>query len=168
MPTTRRSRSLALQVGAIIEEFDILDLEERLAGTTGGDIIRVYENLLRGSENHLRAFVSQLELAGIDRAPTHMSEDAYRAIIGSGTDRGGSSGSGHNGDGACDESGHGQHGRGQGGRGLDGQSGSTGPVPEPTIRELRVRVIRRRVRRWPPLPARCPRSVPGAVVHGGR
>ncbi len=113
----------ALQVGAIIEEVDILDLEERLAGTTGADIVRVYENLLRGSENHLRAFVSQLELAGIDRAPTHMNEDAYRAILGSGMDRGGSYGSGRNGDGACDESGHGQQGQGQGGRGLGGQGG---------------------------------------------
>lgn len=113
----------ALEVGAIIEEVDILDLEERLAGTTNADIIRVYENLLRGSENHLRAFVSQLESAGIDRDPTHMNEDAYRAILGSRMERGGSSGSGHNGDGACDESGQGQHGRGQGGRGQGGQSG---------------------------------------------
>ena len=125
----------ALEVGAIIEEVDILDLERYLAGTTNADIIRVYENLLRGSENHLRAFVSQLESAGVDRDdPTHMDEDAYEAILESGMARGGSSGAGHSraghGEGECDESGErhreqGQHGRGQGtqGQGGPGQGG---------------------------------------------
>ncbi|MGD2049629.1 MAG: DUF2202 domain-containing protein, partial [Chloroflexota bacterium] len=50
----------ALKVGATIEELDIVDLEERLAQTNNEYIIRVYTNLLAGSENHLRAFVSNL------------------------------------------------------------------------------------------------------------
>jgi hypothetical protein len=117
----------ALEVGAIIEEVDILDLEEYLAATTNPDIIRVYENLLHGSENHLRAFVSQLESAGIDRVPTHMDLAAYQAILASGMERGGSSGSGSDhggvghGEGECDESGQGQHGQDQPGQGQGGQ-----------------------------------------------
>lgn len=122
----------AFEVGAIIEEVDILDLERFLAGTTNADITRVYDNLLRGSENHLRAFVSQLESAGIDRDPTHMDVPAYEAILASGMERGGSSESSHDaarhGDGECDESGEGmhdqdrgQHGQDQNGQGQRGQ-----------------------------------------------
>jgi hypothetical protein len=49
----------ALKVGAAIEEIDILDLQEYLAQTDKADIQTVYENLLLGSENHLRAFVAR-------------------------------------------------------------------------------------------------------------
>jgi hypothetical protein len=55
------SVAAALKVGAAIEEIDILDLQERVGATTHADIVRVYSNLLAGSENHLRAFVSNLE-----------------------------------------------------------------------------------------------------------
>ncbi len=117
--------SSALEAGAIIEEVDILDLERFLAGTTNTDIIRVYENLLRGSENHLRAFVSQLESAGTDRNPTHMEVSAYEAILASGMERGGPSDSGHgaagHGDGECDESGQGRHDQERGGPGQHGE-----------------------------------------------
>ena len=51
----------ALQVGAAIEEIDLLDLEERMAQTDRGDILLVYANLKSGSENHLRAFVNNLQ-----------------------------------------------------------------------------------------------------------
>lgn len=78
----------ALEVGAIIEEVDIADLEEYLGQTTAEDITRVYENLLRGSRNHLRAFVSQLEAAGVDRAPYVLATGDYESILGSATERG--------------------------------------------------------------------------------
>ena len=57
------SQSLAdaLKVGAAIEEIDIRDLQTRLAQTSSADIQLVYNNLLRGSENHLRAFTSTLQ-----------------------------------------------------------------------------------------------------------
>jgi hypothetical protein len=123
----------ALEVGAVIEEVDILDLERYLGDTANPDIIQVYENLLRGSENHLRAFVSQLESRGIDRDPVLMEASAYEATLASGTQRGGSSGSGH-GEGECDESGAGMHGQGQGmqrhgqgqGQGMQGQGRGQG------------------------------------------
>jgi len=109
----------ALEVGAVIEEVDILDLEKYLSETTNVDIIQVYENLLRGSENHLRAFVSQLESAGIDRDPVLMEQDAYETTLASEMQRGDSSGAGH-GEGECDHSGENQQGQGQGG-GMHGQ-----------------------------------------------
>lgn len=108
----------ALEVGAIIEEVDIADLEEYLAETTSEDITRVYENLLRGSRNHLRAFVSQLEAAGVDRAPYLLEAGDYEAILASGTERG--AGSRGAGDSASDVQ------QGSGGRGRCAQSDGRG------------------------------------------
>jgi len=50
----------ALKVGVDIENMDISDLETLISQTTKRDIIRVYENLLAGSESHLAAFKDQL------------------------------------------------------------------------------------------------------------
>ena len=46
----------AMKVGIEIEEMDIKDLTERIEQTDNPDIKMIYENLKRGSENHLRAF----------------------------------------------------------------------------------------------------------------
>jgi hypothetical protein len=54
----------AFTVGAIIEDLDIKDLRVLLSETENEDIIRVYENLEKGSENHMRAFIRQLERNG--------------------------------------------------------------------------------------------------------
>jgi len=82
----------ALRVGAAIEEIDILDLEENLAQTDAEDITLVYENLMKGSRNHLRAFVSTLEREGETYTPQYLSQEAYDAIIGSPVERGGGQG----------------------------------------------------------------------------
>ena len=50
----------AMLVGKEIEEMDIKDLVERIEQTDNPDIKTVYENLKRGSENHLRAFTKHL------------------------------------------------------------------------------------------------------------
>lgn len=57
------SQSLAdaLRVGALVEEVDIIDLETYIAQTDNEDVLLVYQNLLKGSYNHLRAFTSTLE-----------------------------------------------------------------------------------------------------------
>ncbi|ADT83759.1 hypothetical protein TERMP_00782 [Thermococcus barophilus MP] len=73
----------ALKVGALIEETDIKDLEEWIAKTDNADIIQVYENLMAGSENHLRAFTSVLQNYGITYEPQVISEDEYNEIISS-------------------------------------------------------------------------------------
>jgi hypothetical protein len=84
----------ALKVGAAIEEIDILDLQKRLAETDNADIERVYNSLLAGSENHLRAFVGNLKArTGQTYAPQYLSQAAYNAIFtASGSQSGGNGG----------------------------------------------------------------------------
>ena len=85
------SQSLAdaLRVGAAIEEIDILDLEERIAGTGKADIQLVYQNLMKGSRNHLRAFTSTLERqTGETYLPQFLEPAAYKAIVTTPTERG--------------------------------------------------------------------------------
>lgn len=64
-----RSLNDALHVGAYIEEYDIDDLEnatnEALEGSNPMPIIETYLRLSCGSRNHLRAFVKQINNAGI-------------------------------------------------------------------------------------------------------
>ncbi len=106
------SQSLAdaLKVGGAIEEIDILDLEERISQTDNVDIQTVYENLMRGSRNHLRAFTSTLQsVTGETYEPQYLSADAYSAIVNSEMERGHGYSAGNGGHGQ----GHG-HGRGSG------------------------------------------------------
>ncbi|NCU30718.1 DUF2202 domain-containing protein [Candidatus Saccharibacteria bacterium] len=57
-----QSQVEAYKVGVIIEETDIADLKKILSNldTKDGDVKAVLENLLSGSENHLRAFNRQV------------------------------------------------------------------------------------------------------------
>jgi hypothetical protein len=71
----------ALQVGAAIEEIDILDLEERMDQTDKSDILLVYANLKKGSENHLRAFVNNLQKQGVEYRPEYLSSEEYDRVI---------------------------------------------------------------------------------------
>ena len=71
----------ALRVGAIIEETDIQDLKDQLEKTDNEDITMVYESLMRGSRNHLRAFVNNLERRGVDYMPLVLSQEEYDEII---------------------------------------------------------------------------------------
>ncbi len=72
----------AFLVGLAIEEIDILDLEEAMAGTELLDILLVYENLLKGSHNHLRAFVRNYESqTGEIYVPRWLSQEAYDEIL---------------------------------------------------------------------------------------
>ncbi len=50
------SLEAALEVGVLVEETDIADLQEAVDGLDAPRAVAVYENLLAGSENHLRAF----------------------------------------------------------------------------------------------------------------
>jgi len=72
----------ALVVGALIEEIDIIDIQKLVDEVEGNqDIVIVYENLMKGSRNHLRAFVKNLANQGVDYQPSHLSQEAYDAII---------------------------------------------------------------------------------------
>jgi len=79
----------ALKVGAAIEEIDILDLQERVAQTDNADIRLVYDNLTKGSRNHLRSFTSTLERqTGEVYEPGYLSVEDYEAIVSSGIESG--------------------------------------------------------------------------------
>lgn len=78
----------ALKVGAYIEEVDINDLADLMAETDNEDILLVYDNLMRGSRNHLRAFNRVLESYGVDYKPTVLSEEAFNEIVTSDMERG--------------------------------------------------------------------------------
>lgn len=83
----------AYRVGAAIEEIDILDLKRELDETVDNqDITIVFENLMKGSRNHLRAFVRNLESIGETYTPQYLSQEDYDAIINSEMERGGRSG----------------------------------------------------------------------------
>jgi len=76
----------ALKVGALIEELDIKDLQERT--TTTADINLVFQNLERGSRNHLRAFTRQLSLQGETYVPIYISQSEFDEITTSEIERG--------------------------------------------------------------------------------
>ncbi|MEA2007780.1 MAG: DUF2202 domain-containing protein [Chloroflexota bacterium] len=79
-----QSRIEAIKVGIAIEEIDILDLEEYIAQTDKADIQQVYENLLKGSRNHLRSFAQMFEKQADEvYQPQYLSQEAYDAIVNS-------------------------------------------------------------------------------------
>ncbi len=79
----------ALKTGALIEEIDILDLQRELdENVDNEDITFVYDNLMRGSRNHLRAFVRNLQRQGVNYEPQKLSPEIYQSIIDSGWERG--------------------------------------------------------------------------------
>jgi len=72
----------ALKVGAAIEEIDILDLQNEIALVEeNDDIITVYESLMQGSRNHLRAFVGTLAQQGVTYAPQYLDETTFESIV---------------------------------------------------------------------------------------
>lgn len=77
-----------LKVGAAIEEIDIIDIEKFLENIENKNIISVYQNLLRGSRNHLRAFVKNLSKEGITYQPQYLEKEEYEKIISADVERG--------------------------------------------------------------------------------
>ena len=87
----------ALLVGGAIEEIDILDLQDYLAGTENDALIVVYQNLLSGSINHLKSFVRIYERqTGESYQPQFLTQEAYDELRSSSAARGNSAGTGMN------------------------------------------------------------------------
>lgn len=78
----------ALIVGATIEDLDINDLLIDLAATDNDDIRMVYQNLTKGSRNHLRAFIRTLTRNGGTYAPQYISQELFDSIISTPMERG--------------------------------------------------------------------------------
>jgi hypothetical protein len=80
----------ALKVGATIEEIDILDLEKQMALTSRSDILLVYQNLEKGSRNHLRSFTNTLQSqTGETYQPQYLTPEVYQAIVSTAIESGG-------------------------------------------------------------------------------
>lgn len=80
----------ALMVGAEVEELDIFDLDLRLATVVDNDdIVLVYENLKKGSRNHLRAFMSALTQLNATYTPQYLSQEEFDEIVNSPIETGG-------------------------------------------------------------------------------
>ena len=78
----------AVKVGVQIEELDISDLASRMAATDNTDIQVVYDNLLRGSRNHLRAYMSMVVQQGGSYAPQYITPLEFDAIVNSPMEKG--------------------------------------------------------------------------------
>ncbi len=78
----------ALTVGAMIEDLDILDLQKRLPETDNADIQRVYENLMKGSRNHLRSFVGLIEARGGSYTAHYLPQTEIDTILATPKERG--------------------------------------------------------------------------------
>ena len=82
MATGSKSLADALKVGATIEEVDIVDLQNRIAQTEKTDIQQVYNSLMLGSYNHLRAYVRVVESqTGVAYQPQYLTDDLYQSIL---------------------------------------------------------------------------------------
>lgn len=73
----------ALKVGVQIEELDIRDIVAQQAGIDNADILLVYDNLLRGSRNHLRSYMKTLVQQGGSYTPQYITQAAFDAIVNS-------------------------------------------------------------------------------------
>jgi hypothetical protein len=75
------SQNDALAVGCLIEETDIRDINDKKAQVEDEpDIVLVYDNLLCGSRNHLRAFNSTLLQQGVTYVPQVLTQTEWDAI----------------------------------------------------------------------------------------
>lgn len=106
----------ALTVGALIEELDIYDLAQYISQTTNENILIVFDNLMKGSRNHLRAFNRQLVNLGVVYIPQFIDQITFDEIVTSAFEtgkkyakhNGGSNGNG-NGSGNGSGNGNGTH-----------------------------------------------------------
>lgn len=71
----------AIGVGCTIEDLDLHDLATAQLTVTHPDLATVYDNLARGSRNHLRAFYSKLVDGGGSYTPTWIDQATFDEIV---------------------------------------------------------------------------------------
>lgn len=71
----------ALKVGVAIEELDMLDINTHLKTVDNQDIRLVYDNLLKGSRNHLRSFYKTLQQRGGSYTAQYLTQAEFDAIV---------------------------------------------------------------------------------------
>lgn len=77
----------ALKVGAAIEELDMLDINTHLRTVDNQDIRLVYDNLLKGSRNHLRSFYKTLLQQGGSYTAQYLTQSEFDAIVNAAMER---------------------------------------------------------------------------------
>ncbi len=78
----------AYKVGATIEDLDIFDLKTALIDIDNQDIRLVYDNLKKGSRNHMRSFYKNLLNVGGSYTPKYITQAEFDAIINSAMETG--------------------------------------------------------------------------------
>ncbi|CCQ75410.1 DUF2202 domain-containing protein [Magnetospira sp. QH-2] len=78
---SKASLQAALNVGGLIEEVDIADLDKAIESTAQADIKQVYTTIRRGSRNHLRSFAGQLNQRGGTYKPQLLDAARVRDIL---------------------------------------------------------------------------------------
>ncbi len=74
------SLKAALKAGAKMEENDIVELRNGIAGTSSKEIAGTYKYLLQYSANHLNALVQNLEKQGVTYQPEFLDKADYNNI----------------------------------------------------------------------------------------
>lgn len=78
----------AYKVGATIEDLDIFDLKNALINIDNQDIRLVYDNLTKGSRNHMRSFYKNILSVGGIYTPQYITQAEFDAIINSAMETG--------------------------------------------------------------------------------
>ncbi len=78
----------ALLVGAEIEDVDIYDLRAAKLINDNQDILLIYEELEKGSRNHMRSFHKKLLEQGVSYEPKYLTLDEYLEIVNSPMEKG--------------------------------------------------------------------------------
>ncbi len=88
--TAKGSLSLqdALEVGAIVEDLDIFDLQEALKTADNQDVRVLFQNLQKGSRNHLRAFTGLLLRFQFEYEARYLTPEQVEDILDSPMERG--------------------------------------------------------------------------------
>jgi hypothetical protein len=75
-------------VGATIEDLDIYDLRALKKDTSNSDIMTVYNNLEKGSRNHLRAFSRQISRNGGSYEAQYLTQEEIDDILSGSQEKG--------------------------------------------------------------------------------
>lgn len=78
----------ALKVGATIEDLDLRDVNALVTSSDNQDLDVLYQNLAKGSRNHLRGFIENLRMQSVTYTPQYLDQQTFDTVVGSERERG--------------------------------------------------------------------------------